>query len=256
MSIERRLRNHYRLTDLLPSEAAYGRSVALRVPAKQFMAQIRRLIAASLIVLPFADDAPSETDLTCPVRYRMNNYEIVISIAPEQHTASIKVRSLSITAPLVAFQVRAAQILAGLVEWAADQGLVARDFRTSELGRPERRDKDIGDWLPELAEWQAPAIDADAVLTPMSTWDGKYDIPRGRLLAAGVIGLGAFALLAWLDRPGFRVPGFIQVLPVVLVAGYLSAEMMRSMAPSQKTRRRTRTGSSGRTRMRSESDPQ
>ena len=236
LATEGRLRNHFRLQDLSPAQPAYERTMKLIVPAKQFLAEMHQLIAHTFTVLSFADDWVNENCLTYRIRYRMQlEYEIRIRVAARNESSSIRVRRISAIARFSTVELAGAQLLAGLIKWAADRCIVVQDF----AGSPSRNRlaKDLGNWLPNPKEWQPTMLDPDAPLPPIKFWDGTYDIPRARLFGAMVVALAAFLGIASLDRPGFRVPRLIKTIPLLIFFGYFSAQLKRSMTASQKHRR-------------------
>jgi len=71
---------------------------------------------------------------------------IRVTVSEDRRTAELFARRDHILAPLVPVDLESTQIVAGLLQWAADNRLVVRDFGSPI--RPDRIDRDLGNWVP------------------------------------------------------------------------------------------------------------
>jgi len=217
----RRLINEFQLKDLSPSVQGYQRAVSLRVSPRQFLDEMRLLIA-ECFTLVWTDDGTGDTDLTCRVRVMVDEGDLEIRVLSDQTGTYIAVRDASLLSPLIPVHTRTAQVLAGLVKWAAGHGLVVADF--GPLSRPERLRKDLGNWLPRddgwrtkpPRRWHAPARD----------WSLRSPLNR-RILIAGVVTLAIYAVLVWIDRTRFPIPRGVQLLPIYALLAYTLGQVVR-----------------------------
>jgi len=223
LPIERRLVREFRLIDLWPTTPGYERTVVLTSLPSEFVDQVKDLIAAGLQVLSVTEDG-SRTSLACRVRHAiLYVYEVRVRLSEDSATAAITVcRCGGPLSLLVTVEVGAVQVLGGILKWAADRDLIARDF--GPFSRLDRLDKDLGNWLPSGAVAHSD-LEAVVVRRPLR------GLSIGRLLIATLLALTMSFALA-----GIGASLFVRVIPLLLLAVYVQALIVRAaMGPRSKS---------------------
>jgi hypothetical protein len=226
---ERRLRAGFTLVDLYPTHSGYRRTFTLRTSGANVLHEVRLLLAESLVVQDHTS-AADNTRASYRVRFgEAVDYEIALDVSADSCTVSISVRRLGLFPQLATNEVGAAQLLAGVAKWMADHGLVTADF--APYSQPQRLDRDLGRWLPQSDEWRdnPPTLEDAAVFRRAR--ERSY---RKRILIGGVLGLSAFAALAYFDTHVRPLPRLVTGLPLLIVASYMLRQAIVRVSPRRR----------------------
>jgi hypothetical protein len=227
---ERRLQAGFGLVDLYPVQSGYRRNLNLATSPDNLLRDVRSLIAERLIILGNTSESEGAGSATYRVRFGEEvDYEIAIAVGTDMRSVSISVRRLGFFARLATTELTAAQLLAGLVKWSADHGLVVGDFLP--YVQPRRLSKDLGNWLPENDDWLDHPIDLQEAAELRRA---RYASFRSRILVAGMFALAAFAALVYIDAHAQPLPQLVKSLPILFLATY----MLRQIVVRDRPRRR------------------
>jgi hypothetical protein len=224
---ERRLAVDFRLRALWPRGDGYERIVKLACSAGDFFSGLRALIAEATQIVSVANDGTYLRSLACTIRIHWTREYLlhaVMNDAGETATIRIRPRTLGLSW-LAPGAVSSAEVVAGIVMWMADQGLIERDF--GPLSRPDRLERDLGKWLP------ARGPDGRArPLAPVESLRGReVRIPLREVLSLRVVGFGLVAMASFLalGPAGLGASRAVQAVPLLAFFVFLQAHVIRTL---------------------------